>query len=88
MAGLTNGRVTEGDDPNPVLEWLYLNQFKVKVALVNIAFIALGFAIAMQFRNAMGNVIGAMMIWFGILFGLVGLVLWAYIRYRAWRADR
>lgn len=42
----------------------------------------------MQFRNELGNVVGAMFIWFGILFGITGVILWGYIRYRAWKSDR
>lgn len=89
MAGLSETDVTEDvDEPHPVVEWLYLNQFKVKLLLVDLAVIALGFLIAMNFRNELGNVVGAMLIWFGILFGIAGFVLWGYIRYRAWKDDR
>jgi|GEM_PF-2396918 len=89
MAGLAeNGAAEDGGGPNPVVEWLYLNQFKLKLFLVDALLIALGFAIAVFYSNDLANVIAAMLIWFGLLFAVTGVVLWAYISYRAWRSDR
>ncbi|MEE6211438.1 hypothetical protein U3A55_14920 [Salarchaeum sp. III] len=89
MVGLSDANTAEeAGDPNPVFQWVYLNQFKLKLVLVDVFLIALGFLIAKYFGNDLAQVVAAMLIWFGLLFALTGVILYAYIRFSAWRSDR